>query len=483
MTLSSERSRTKIVATVGPASLAHETLLQLIEAGVNVFRINMAHGSRESHNEALAAIRKAADEHGQPIGVLVDLAGPKIRLGELFESPLECGAEDQFHFVRPSVTPQARHELPCTYAPLVDELEVGDNIVLADGAVAMKVIEIREDRAVCAVEEPGVVKNRQGVNLPGVALSTPSLTEADRDNAVWAAQSGVDFIGLSFVRTATEVAELKEIVKGAGGHADVVAKIEKGEALQCLTEIAEVTDAMMVARGDLGVEIDVAETPVAQKQIIDICAKYRRPVIVATQMLDSMQNSRRPTRAEASDVANAILDGADACMLSGETAVGKYPVDTVKMMRRIMHATETLFESDRPTPPRPPSGKEPGVHPITAAVAFGAGRIAERLSARLVVIATRSGQTARVKAKQREYIPSVGVSESPETLRKMTLFWGIFPLAGTPVSSGPRLRKFVEDWAREQQLVRDGDRIVYVTGSHVIPQAHNVVVVHEVGDD
>lgn len=483
MTLSNELARTKIVATVGPASLQHETLLELIGAGANVFRINMAHGTRAEHEAALASVRRAADECGQPIGILVDLAGPKIRLGELVESPLQCGADEEFHFVRPSVTPQTRTELPCTYGPLVDELTAGDTIVLADGAVAMKVTEIRSDRAVCQVEEPGVVKNRQGVNLPGVSLSVPSLTEKDRDNAVWAAQAGVDFIGLSFVRTEVEVGELKEIIRKAGGHAYVVAKIEKGEALQCLTEIAEVTDAMMVARGDLGVEIDVAETPVAQKQIIEICAKYRRPVIVATQMLDSMQNSRRPTRAEASDVANAILDGADACMLSGETAVGKYPVDTVRMMQRIMRATETLFEAGRPTPPRPPSGAEPDVHPITAAVAFGAGRIAERLGAKLVAIATMSGRTARVKAKQREYIPSVGVSDSPETLRKMTLFWGIIPLAGAPVSNGPELRRFVEAWAREQQWVRDGDRIVYVTGSHVIPQAHNVVVVHEVGMD
>ena len=476
-----QHARTKIIATLGPATLGHQTLMELIDAGVNVFRINMAHGDRASHDQALDSVRAAASESGRPLGVLIDLAGPKIRLGQLLQSPLDCGTGQEFHFVRTGVQPQHNHELACTYELLVDELSVGDHVLLADGAVAMRVVDKRSDRAICEVEEPGVVKSRQGINLPGVVLSTPSLTAKDRDNAIWASRRRVDFVGLSFVRAADEIRELRRIIEAEGGNADVVAKIEKAEAVRHLEEIVEASDAVMVARGDLGVEIDVAETPVVQKEIIDMCTKLRRPVIVATQMLDSMQHSRRPTRAEASDVANAILDGADACMLSGETAVGEYPVDTVLMMRRIMLATEQLLEKKRALPPTPPTGDELGVHPITSAVAFGAGRIAERLGAKLVVIASRSGQTARVKAKQREYIPSLGVSNSEETLRKMTLYWGIIPLPDAPVREGHSLAEFVEQWAREQGLVFAGDRIVFVTGTNVVPHAHNSVVVHEVG--
>jgi pyruvate kinase len=475
-----QHTRTKIVATLGPATQGHSKLMELIRAGVNVFRINMAHGDRASHDEALDSVRAAAAELGRPLGVLIDLAGPKIRLGELVQSPMDCELEHHFHFIRSGARAQHDHELESTYEPLVDELSIGDQVLLADGAVAMEVIEKQSDRAICRVVEPGVIKHRQGINLPGVALSTPSLTAHDRDNAIWAARRRVDFVGLSFVRAADEVRELRRIIAAEGGNADVVAKIEKAEAVKSLAEIVDAADAVMVARGDLGVEIDVAETPIAQKRIIDMCTKLRRPVIVATQMLDSMQHSRRPTRAEASDVANAILDGADACMLSGETAVGEYPVETVMMMRRIMRATELLLQTQRGATPLPPTVDELGVHPITSAVAYGAGRIAERLGAKLVVIASRSGQTARVKAKQREYVPTVGVSNSEETLRKMTLYWGIIPLPEAPVREGQNLAEFVEEWAKNQNLVHAGDRIVLVTGTNIVPHVHNSLIVHEV---
>jgi pyruvate kinase len=313
------------------------------------------------------------------------------------------------------------------------------------------------------------------VNLPGVRLSVPSLSEKDRDNAEWAARAGVDFVSLSFVRTAVEVRELSSILRKCGSPALVIAKIEKPEALDNLDEIVAAAGGVMVARGDLGVEIDVAQTPIAQKRIIETCTRHNKPVIVATQMLDSMQHSRRPTRAEASDVANAILDGADACMLSGETAIGDYPREAVEMMNRIMLATEGLI-SARPAPLPSPNMS---VHPITGAIVFGAARIAERLKAKLVVVATRSGRTALAKAKLRAFTTTLGFSNRESTLRQMTLFWGIEPVRGAPEVAGPELRQFAESWGRTHGLLSPGDRIVIVAGTGY-SGAHNQLEVHEV---
>ncbi len=436
-----QRARTKIVATVGPASRSREMLAALVDAGVDVFRLNMAHGDRREHAQAVADIRQVSREAGRPVGILVDLAGPKIRLGQLLQDPIVCEEGAEFRFVRGD-TPERPDDLVSTYPRLIDELREGDRVLLADGAVAMRVTAKHADSVICRVEAPGEIRSRKGINLPGVRLSTPALTDADRDNALWAAQSEVDFISLSFVRSPDDLERLKTLLRSVGSSAMVVAKIEKPEALERLDEVVQATDAVMVARGDLGVEIDVAETPVAQKRIIAACTRYQKPVIVATQMLESMSYAKRPTRAEVSDVANAILDGADACMLSGETAVGEFPRETVEMMNRILLKTEPLL---RDLPPLPPAAA-PGVHPITAAVTYGAGRIAEQLGAKMVVVVTRSGATARVKAKQRDFIPTVAISNSEKTLRQMCLFWGITPLPGAPVDNPTELRRYVEAW-------------------------------------
>jgi len=319
-----QKPRTKIVATVGPACGSVEMLRTLIAAGVDVFRINTAHGTRQEHQATLDAIRQASEAENRPIGALVDLAGPKIRLGQLFHDPTHCGLNQEFRFVHGD-SPASANQLTCSYARLVDELKVGDRVMLADGTVSMQVSAIEADTAICRVTGAGILRSRQGGNLPGVALTVPAMTEADLANAQWAAKAGADFISLSFVRSPNEVIQLKELVKSYGSTAMVVAKIEKAEAMSCLEDIVLAADAVMVARGDLGVEIELAETPMAQKRIVATCQQFAKPVIVATQMLDSMQHSPRPTRAEVSDVANAILDGADACMLSGETAIGEYP--------------------------------------------------------------------------------------------------------------------------------------------------------------
>jgi pyruvate kinase len=473
----SQRARTKIVATVGPACRGRGRLSELIAAGVDVFRINMAHGERAEHQRAVDDIRAAARDLGRPVAILVDLAGPKIRLGQLLQDPMECPEGAEFRFIRGD-DPRSPHELTSTYPQLVDELDAGDRVLLADGAVAMRVVSKSADAAACRVDAAGEIRSRKGINLPGVKLSTPALTEADRDNARWAAEADVDFVSLSFVRSPDDLVALQSLLREAGSAALVIAKIEKPEALERLDEIVHVSDGVMVARGDLGVEIDVAETPVAQKRIIAACTKYQKPVIVATQMLESMTEAKRPTRAEASDVANAILDGADACMLSGETAVGKHPRETVAMMNRIMLKTEQLLRDADPQPPL--TAAISGVHPITSAVVHGAARIASQLFASLVVIVTRSGATARVKAKQRDFIPTVAVSDSEATLRRTCLFWGITPLPDAPLFDPPELRRFIDAWGIQDGVLRAGDRVVFVTGSALVESAHNVVVVHEV---
>jgi pyruvate kinase len=304
------------------------------------------------------------------------------------------------------------------------------------------------------------------------------MTDSDWEHVRWAAAHGVDLVSLSFVRKPDEIVLLKERMLELGSSALVIAKIEKREALDNLHEIVAASDAVMVARGDLGVETDVAEMPLVQKRVIACCQQFLKPVIVATQMLDSMTHSVRPTRAEVTDVANAILDGADACMLSGETAVGDFPKETVEMMNRIMLATErVLFDA---SPNSPPIAAVAGVHPITTAVVYGASRIASQLFARLVVIVTRQGGTARVKSKLRDFIPAIGVSDNLVTLRHMCLFWGITPLQVQQVSDGAELRQFIADWGKRDATLRVGDRVVYVTGTELIANAHNAVVVYEV---
>lgn len=476
------RARTKIVATVGPACSTVELLTKLIRAGVSVFRLNTAHGSREEREQRLADIRRAASDAGQIVGLLVDLAGPKIRLGKLFDDPTSCEPGEVFRFV-PGTESKAPDELTSSYPALTGELNLGDSVMLADGTVSMVVVGKTADEVRCEVVGGGLIRSRQGINLPGAKLSVPSLTEADKANAIWAAENEIDFVSLSFVREPSDMLRLRELLKAHGSQAMVIAKIEKPEALAQLGEIVKAADGIMVARGDLGVEIDVAEIAVVQKRIIRECQQQGRPVIVATQMLESMHHSRRPTRAEATDVANAILDGADACMLSGETAIGEFPVESVATMTRIMLATEPLladYARSRSRESGMVNVHSAGVHPTTAAAVRSGMAIAEQVGAKLIVVATRSGSTCQLRSKQRDLVPTIGASDSALVLRKLALFWGVTPLAGAPVHDGPKLRAFIDRWGREQGLLTKGDRIVYVTGTNFYPLAQNILVIHEV---
>jgi pyruvate kinase len=481
-----DRARTKIVATVGPACRDEEALADLVAAGVDVFRLNMAHGSRQEHEAVLNSIRGLEERLHHPIAVLVDLPGPKIRLGELPGESIQCRSGEEFFFVDGAATTNP-HELTSTYEPLTRELSAGDRVMLADGTVSMMVEEREPGRVRLRVMQPGVIRSRQGINLPGVKLNVPALSDADREHAGWAARAGVDFVGLSFVRAADDVRTLQDLFRSLAAHVRVIAKIEKREALDQLDAIVEAADGVMVARGDLGVEIDVAEMAVEQKRIIKTCRRFQKPVIIATQMLDSMQNSSRPTRAEATDVANAILDGGDACMLSGETAIGRYPRETVAMMNRIALVTERSLQGR--IPQKPSDDSRSPVHDITRGVVHGACQMAHELAAKLVVVASHSGRTALALSQHRSLVPTIGVSSSRETLRQMCLYWGVTPLEGAPARQIEKLIQHADEWGRRVGRLAPGDRIIIVGGSHLTAGpddssmtsgVHDVVIVHEV---
>lgn len=469
-------ARSKIVATIGPACNTVEMLSELVNHGVDVFRINAAHGTQPDFEATLERIREVRKKTGFPVAVLLDLSGPKIRLGQLCQDPLEVEPGQELTVVRGEQC-EAPNQLCCSYERLIDEVKVGDNIMLADGTISLEVTKVGKDEATCVVKTAGTIRSRQGINLPGVTLSVSAMRPEDVENAMWGARNEIDFISLSFVRSAQDVSSLKDLLSSLESKALVIAKIEKREALQCLEEIVDAADGIMVARGDLGVEIDVAETPVAQKRIIQICREKLKPVIVATQMLESMHQNSRPTRAEASDVANAILDGADACMLSGETAIGKFPVAAVDTMDRIMVHTEHMLK-DQPVQGR--ARLFDRVHPITSAVTYSAANIAEAIGAKLVVVVSRTGGTAWVKSKQRNFIPTLGISNNAATLRRMCLFWGIMPHYIENLDSPHELYEDVASWGKSHQAMSAGDHIVFVTGTGIIDDTHNLVVVHEV---
>lgn len=478
-------ARTKIVATVGPSCGEIEQLTELALAGAGVFRLNMAHGGPEQQQVFVDRIRQVSRDLNQPLAILVDLGGPKIRLGDIEGESIFCRSGDEFFFVDgESKTP---NELTATYEPLLEELSVGDIVMLADGTVSMRVAEVKPGRVRLSVVQRGTIRSRQGINLPDVKLSAPAISVEDHQHAIWAAKAGADFVSLSFVRSPDEVRTLKDILRSSSSKASVIAKIEKREALLRLEEIVAEADGVMVARGDLGVEIDVARVPLEQKRIVRVCQELQKPSIIATQMLDSMHESPRPTRAEATDVANAILDGADACMLSGETAIGKFPREAVEMMNRIALATEESMVGRPPREMTRPSADN--LQEITRAVVRGAGTMAHALGAKLVVVASHSGRTALALSQQRSFVPTIGVSTSETTLRKMCLYWGVTPLRGAPATNVEPLIRHADAWACEAGIAKKGDRLVIVGGSHLAAGpdgaiaatgVHDIVIVHEV---
>lgn len=474
--------KTKIVATVGPATESPEKLRDLIIAGVDVFRLNFAHGTHEWLSGVLRSVRAISEELDRPIAILGDLAGPKIRLGELPEDGFACRENEPVRFVRDPDSNDTT-ALSSNYEQLLDDVQVNDRLLLADGTVALRVASIEEDRSAfsCSVEQPGVVRSRQGINLPGVALSTPAITEKDRGDLQWAVENGVDYVGLSFVRSADDIRQLRNLIESLEPESppQIISKIEKLEAVDDLENILDVTDAVMVARGDLGVEVDIVRVPPLQKQIIRMCNRHRIPVITATQMLDSMQTQELPTRAEASDVANAVLDGSDALMLSGETAIGTHPTKVVSMMSRIASEAERLVESHRDDDID--SRPESRAKLVTEAVTLGASVAAEHLKADLIVVGTHSGRTAMAVSKQRSPVPILALTDSPETARRMCLYWGVTSVQTDAVDDDPRaLIKYVTEWGRKLDVFHRGSRFVVVASTEWSAAGHDLLMVHVV---
>jgi pyruvate kinase len=474
--------KTKIVATVGPVSNSPEMLRHLVNAGVDVFRLNFAHADHAALAKVVAEVRAIATEVGRCVGLLGDLSGPKIRLEQIPGDALDLAYGQRVEFVK-SADPAHPERLTCTYDPLVDDLRVGDPVLLADGTVSLRVIEKYPDepRVVCEVEQAGTIRSRQGINLPGVMLSTPSLTEKDRLDLAWALEQELDFVGLSFVRRAADIQELKDVIEAANPKTVpwIVAKIEKFEALGELTRIIDLTDAVMVARGDLGVEVDLAMVPAYQKQIIRACNERRVPVITATQMLDSMQWNSRPTRAEATDVSNAVLDGTDAVMLSGETAIGKYPVESVATMSRIVGFAERMMP-----PRRPDTGVDAArlkAVEVTEAIVLGGGWTARHLPADLIAVATTSGRTALAISNQRNHVPVLAVSHRADTARRLALLWGVTSIhEERKFDTAGEFLDYVVEWGVKQGVLRSGSKIVFMASSNWGTSGHNTLMVHVV---
>jgi pyruvate kinase len=470
---------TKIVATVGPASCQPATLRALAAAGVDLFRLNFSHGTHQEHAATLRSIREFAETDGLTVGVLQDLGGPKIRIGPVPGDAVDCALGEMFTLVTDRTCDDPK-QLTCTYGDLPRDLREGDLVLLADGAVAMRVTAASASEAKLEVTLAGRLHSRQGLNLPGSDLSVPVLTPKDLDDLEWTAAHPVEYIGLSFVRRAGDVLQLRRELEARRIDARIVAKIEKPQAVQNIDAILDVTDAVMIARGDLGVEIDVAQVPAIQKRIIAACHRARVPVITATQMLTSMESSNRPTRAEATDVFNAVLDGTDAVMLSGETAVGAYPVEAVATMSRIAAEAERLL-SPSPLEAAPPLPTRPGlVTPITEGVVEAASHACRRLGAALLVVATHSGRTALAVSKHRHPTPTLALADDLATARRMTLYWGVTPLHFPNITDAEQALRFALDWARSQQLVSSRDRVVLVRGTVPGSPVHNALLVHEV---
>lgn len=475
--------KTKIIATVGPASDSREMLRKLIIAGVDLFRLNFAHGKHDNLAEVVKNIHELSEELGKPIGILGDLSGPKIRLGILPGDEITCRKNMTFRFIR-GIDSDNPQELTCTYEPLIRDLREGDPVLLADGMVAMRVVAKSEDEEYveCVVEREGIIRSKQGVNLPGVQLSTPCLTEKDLKDLAWGVEHGLDYIGLSFVRSADDITHLNDEIDKLKpvDRPHIVAKIEKIEAVSDIEKILKLTDAVMVARGDLGVEVDIERVPIIQKRIIHLCNQHRVPVITATQMLDSMQFNTFPTRAEASDVANAVLDGSDAVMLSGETAVGVSPLAAVEMMSRIVREAARILSSNLHSE-ESTSNRRLHAREVTEAVTLGAGITAEKLDADLMVTCTHEGKTAMALSKQRRTVPTVALTDRPATARRITLYWGVTPLVTDVVEKSPqKILKYIDTYGKKLGFLSAGSQIVLISGTDWTSLGHDMLLVHEV---
>jgi len=471
--------KTKIVCTIGPASDSPEMLKKLIAAGMNVARLNFSHGSHEEHLKRIKAIRRAADEMNANVAILLDTKGPEIRVGRLAEEPVELVDGQTIVLTTEDVVGDASR-IPVSYKLLPEDVRVGSDILLDDGLIGLKVVGIDGPDIRCVVEHGGLLYGRKGVNVPGTSLRLPGITEKDAEDIRFGIEQDIDFIAASFVRKAADVVEIRELLEAHDAqHIQIISKIENREGVDHLEEILEVSDGLMVARGDLGVEIPPEEVPIIQKRIIEACNVAGKPVITATQMLDSMQRNPRPTRAEASDVANAIFDGTDAIMLSGETAVGKYPVESVRTMSRIALQAEAHLEY-REIFARQSSAQ---MKTVTEAISQAVTSSALDLGVKAIITSTESGYTARMVSKYRPKVPIIAVTPNPRVVRKMSLYWGTLPLLGVDADNTDKLFQVALDRSMAAGYIQAGDLVIITAGVPVGRSGTtNLMKIHHVGD-
>ncbi|GLF98544.1 pyruvate kinase [Streptomyces yaizuensis] len=470
--------RAKIVCTLGPATDSYDQIKAVVEAGMDVARFNLSHGSYADHEERYRRVRKASDETGRSVGILADLQGPKIRLGRFQEGPVLLEKGDEFTV---TVEERAGDRTGCgtTYAGLADDVTVGERILVDDGKVTLEVTAVDGPRVRTTVIEGGMVSDHKGLNLPGVAVSVPALSEKDIEDLRWALEIGVDVVALSFVRSGRDIEDVHRVMDEAGRRVPVIAKIEKPQAVENIESIVAAFDGIMVARGDLGVEMPLEQVPMVQKRAVKLAKRNAKPVIVATQMLDSMIENSRPTRAEASDVANAVIDGTDAVMLSGETSVGKYPVETVRTMGRIVAAAE----EDVLAKGLPPLTERSKPRTQGGAVARAAAEMGDFLGAKFLVAFTQSGDTVKRLSRYRSPIPLLAFTPDPATRSQLNLTWGVETFLGPRVESTDAMVAQVDEELLRIGRCRRGDIVVITAGSPPgVAGSTNLVRVHRIGE-
>ncbi len=467
--------RAKIVCTLGPATSSKEQIRALVEAGMDVARMNLSHGTYAEHAEVYRLVREASDEAGHGVGIFVDLQGPKIRLGN-FERGSELLERGQRFTITTREMPGDADCACTTYAGLPGDVSAGDQVLIDDGKVRLRVVEVEGPDVHTEVVVGGRVSDHKGINLPGVPVSVPAMSEKDIADLRWALHLTVDYIALSFVRSAKDAEDVRSVMREEGVLLPVIAKIEKPQAIDNLDEVIDAFDAFMVARGDLGVECPLEDVPILQKRVIDRARRNAKPVIVATQMLESMISSPAPTRAEASDVANAVLDGADAVMLSGETSVGKYPIETVQTMARIIDSTEDAELATM-------AARE--WRPITrgGVIAKAAAEVAEAVGAKYLVAFTQSGDSARRLARYRSTIPVLAFTPENQVRSQLSMTWGVETFRTSSVEHTDEMVRQVDDQLLEIGRVQEGDLVVIIAGSPPgIPGSTNALRIHRMGD-
>jgi pyruvate kinase len=467
--------RAKIVCTLGPATESPDLIRRLVEAGMDVARLNMSHGTHDDHRRRYDLVRQASDSTGHGVGIVADLQGPKIRLERFAGGRAMLDEDDEFVITTRDVEGDSTR-CGTTYKGLPRDVSEGDPILVDDGKLRLRVVQVEGDDVTTRVEVGGPVSDHKGLNLPGVAVSVPALSEKDVTDLRWALRTSVDFVALSFVRSGSDADDVRRVMREEGVMLPVIAKIEKPQAIDNLDEVVDAFDAFMVARGDLGVECPLEDVPFLQKRVIDKARRNAKPVIVATQMLESMINNPAPTRAEASDVANAVLDGADAVMLSGETSVGEYPIQTVETMARIIASTEDHELAKMAAidwQPRTRGG----------VIAKAAAEVAERVGAKYLVAFTQSGDSARRLARYRGRVPMLAFTPEAKVRSQLSLTWGVETFLTKPVEHTDEMVRQVDEALLEIGRVEQGDLVVIIAGSPPgIPGSTNALRIHRMGD-